>query len=304
MSGLTYPLIAYGAADDISGAGYTTTGTLGALTAVTDPFGGTSAYTINDTDAGVQSCRIKSGIVISDTVATVKVCWKAGTSAGFVVVLRDTTASAVRIQDNGTQSGGVPTHNMITGTNYSDISLSNGWYAFRYRTTAIVSGNSHRLELYGTDNNSAHTGSSLWYVRSFCLLDLLGVPKSFSRPRQGYEAAVSPSGTRDAWSYGFEEVLQARTSWVPSATRDTPVSVSGWYGANESAGINSGVKAMLESGWGMNLLRYAPDRTACTTYQDAYLTQPTMQWTPELEGSGERAFTMELTSPSSVFTGL
>lgn len=299
----TFPLFAWGTADDISGAGYTTTGTLGALTAVTDPFGGTSAYTINDTDAGAQSARLKSGIILTGSDATLTVCWKAGTSAGYVIVLRDTTAGSVRIQDNGTQSAGVPTQNMATGTGYTPVPLGNSWYCFRYRSSAIVSGNTHRLELYGTANVAANTGSSLWYVRPMALVDYLIDPVSGARPRIGYEALETPGGARDAWSYGDEEFLQGRVPYIPDYPRDFPVSVSGWYGQAESAGVNSSVKAMLSAGWRMDTVRFVPDRSVCTTYVDSYLTQPKQDFQPTREKSGDRTFQLELTSPSTVFTG-
>jgi hypothetical protein len=232
---------------------------------------------------------------------------KAGTATASLCQLRDNTTATYKIITTISWSGAVGTFACTTGTLVGQWDAGSGWYGALVSAT-WTSGNVPRIELYGASATVAATGTTTWYLRNAVLLDILGMPKSFSRPRTGYEAATSPSGTRDAWSYGNEEVLQARTSWIPTSARVTPQLVSGWYGAADTAGVscgvNCGVKAMMEAGWAQGLLRYAADRTAPTTYVDAYLTQPGMQWAPELEGSADRAFQMELVSPSSVFRGL
>jgi hypothetical protein len=89
--------------------------------------------------------------------------------------------------------------------------------------------------------------------------------------------------------------------WVPTIPRSTPAIVSGWYGENESTGVNCGVKAMLKAGRDKNSLRFVPDRSVCTTYMDSYLVDP-MNGAPDLEPNWDRTFPMTLRG-STVYTG-
>jgi hypothetical protein len=304
MPSQTLPLVAWGTADDLSA--YTQSGTCGVTPSVTDPFGGTGAYTLNDTDAANISARLKSGIVtgLQIPIAVIGVFIKAGTSAESFIRFWDTTDPGTRIQMDIAWSGGVPTVTASTGTMVGTIPVGNGWY-FTLAYGNIQRGNSHQLELRpATQGGVTATGTCTFYVRNTILPDLLGAPKGFSRPAHGYEVVTAPSGVRDAWKIkASDEVLQGRVAWVPTSPRSFPQIVSGWDGQNESVGVNCGVKAMLEAGWDMNLLRYVPDRSACTTYTDAYLTLPGAEWTPDLEGNADRAFAFELVS-ATPFTGV
>lgn len=299
---LILPVVAWGTASDISAAPWTSSGTGSATAGQADPFGGTGAVLLNDTDGAVQFARLYSGVVLTSPTVNLCVCWKADTSTGYTVILRDTTASAIRIQDNGTQSGGVPTQSMVTGTGATIVALGGGWYALRYTATNIVAGNTHRLELYPCANSAAATGTSVFYVRSMVLMDYLDGSVSWSEPREGSAQAQSAGGTEDAWTIGTDEHLRATVRWIPDYQQDTPVAVSGWYGTNEGPGLNMGLKEMLEQGRDKAVLTFVPDRSACSANNvSAYLVEP-MRGAPELEANWTRKFTMELRA-STVFVG-
>lgn len=298
-------LVAWGTADDISGASYSNIGTVSVTSGVTDPFGGTGAYTLNDTDGAAISGRRHALFTVGSTSLVFAFCVKQGTSSQFRVDISDSTAGAGRNTIIGAWSGGVPAVTDSVGTilTPSGIALGNGWYLV-ISTATTVSGNSHRFDLYPASTNTAATGTTSFYVRNVVLLDLIGSPKAYSEPAQGYEVAIAPSGTRDAWKVKApDECLAGRVSWVPTAPRSFPQIVSGWDGANESTAVNCGVKAMLEAGWDMNLLRFVPDRSTCTAYNDAYLVEPAQGWQPELEGNADRAFAFKLVS-ATPFTGI
>lgn len=305
----TFAGLAWGTADDLN-AGYTTVaGAVTVTSGITDPFGGTSAYTLNDTDGVSQSGRGKAGLVLTGSTAVVGVCWKAGTSAGYIVILRDTTASAVRIQDNGTQSGGVPTQAGVVGTAIGAIPMGNGWYLLLY-TGAITSGNTHRLEVYPTPNVGSATGTSSFYVRNIVALDVIDFAKSFKRPKPGYRATVAPSGVREVWSYGNDPVFKGTARWLPAAARSNAASVlvpqvvSGWYGENEATGINCGLLAALAAGWDMQVMTFAPDISACATNYSGYLTQPGENFEPDLESSGDYQVPLEFVGTGNIIPGI
>lgn len=293
----TYPLIAWGTADDLST--YTNINTCSVTGGQTDPFGGTSAYLLNDASGAEVRYVRTAATALTGTQVPVDVFVKAGTSTFSLFQLYDTTAAATRLTMLFVPNGGNPYLTAGVGTALSLVSVGGGWYLARSLSTTIVSGNSHRLELYPTDNNIASTGTVTYYVRNHVLLDVPSAYRRYARVRGGYETAVTPAGARDSWSYGDEWVRSARQSWVPATARDTPVSVSGFVGANELTGVNCGVEAMLRTGWDLQTMRWVPDRSACTVYQDVYLTAPGQDWQPQAEGNGDSAFDLELVSASA-----
>lgn len=293
----TYPLIAWGTAADIST--YTQVGTCSVTGGQADPFGGTGAYLLNDSSAAAVGYRHSAATAITGGAIPVEVFAKAGTSPYVTVRLYDTTAAAVRCWVMLVWNGGNPYTQAFNGAALAPVAVGGGYYLIRGLSDAIVSGNSHRLELWATDNNVSTTGTVTYYVRNHVLLDVPSQYRRFARPMGGYETAVTPAGSRDSWSYGDEWVRSARQSWVPATARETPVSVSGWGGANELTGVNCGVEAMLRAGWDMQAMRWVPDRATCTTYQDLYLTAPGRDWRPDAEGNGDTAFDLELVTASA-----
>lgn len=309
-----YPLMAWGTADDISASPWgNLVGTPTVTGSQTDPFGGTSAYKIDDANAGANEARSRSvGALTSGPVGTgftgsIIVCVKGDTAAGFRIFLTDTSAgNTTRISLEGTVSGGVPSVTASTGiaVTPAGVALGGSWYAFLATSTALgmVSGNTHRLELYATASGAANTGATIFYSRPMVLLDYLDNAVAYSVPREGSEQVQAPSGVEDAWTIGTDEMLRCMVRAVPADPRASPAIVSGWYGESESSGVNAGVKAMLKAGRDKQVMRFVPDRSSSTTYMDSYLVEP-MGDAPTIDTNpGDRAFPLALRG-STVYAG-
>lgn len=296
---LRYPLIAWGTADDLSA--YDQFGTCGVTGSVTDPFGGSGAFTLDDTDGANTAYRYKGALVFTQSLATIGVFAKAGIGTQSIIRLFDDTAGAAAIRLDLAWSGGVPTVTLTTGTLGVAIACGGGWY-FIIGAGGVARGNSHSLELRPATTNAAATGTTSFYVQNMVLLDYLDTAVAYDQPREGSEQVQSPSGVEDAWTVGTDEMLKCNVKAVPADPRSTPAIVSGWYGTNESTGVNCGVKAMLKQGRDKQVLRFVPDRSVCTTYMDSYLVEP-MSEAPGVDTNpGDRTFPMTLRG-SSVYTG-
>lgn len=306
MLSLTYPVIAWGAADVLTApGGYTLLGSTTSVVGATDPYNGTTAYTCTDNDAGAESAVYKSFTCLT-TQALVTFLIRAGSAAASTLRLYDNTSGVDRYRVNITWSGGVPTISSTTNgtTLYGPIALGLSWYLIVGEGTAGSLGHTCFYLINPAGATASNTGSMLWYVRNFVLLDLYDHPHFFTRPRQGYEAASAPSGTRDAWTFGNEYVLRATARWIPDRPRATPVAVSGMDGLNETAGVDCGVRAMMKAGWNMEALIHSGDRTLIANpVASAYMTQPGPDWDIELEGSGESTVPFEFVSATAPFYG-
>lgn len=303
MALTTYPMLAWGSPDDLSA--YTTgSGTPTVTSSVTDPFGGTGAYTIDDNDAGGVENKYKAVTFTANGTQQLVTCAKAGTATTSHVGVFDNTAGAFRAVLALAWSGGVPTATIASGsgTVHGTVSLGSSWYAILWSADSVVAANTNRIYYYGATSSSATTGTTSYYVRNMVLFDLVDEIVSFPRPREGSAWAQTPSGTEDAWITGTDEVLRCRLHFIPQTPTGTPTVKSGWYGANEAAGVNCGVKAMLTAGRTKTSLLWVPSRADCTTYQTAYLAEP-MRDGVDLEPNGARAVGIELRG-SSVFTGV
>ena len=298
---LTLPLVAWGSADDLSA--YTSVGTPVVTSGITDPFGGTGAYTIDDNDAGAVEYVYKSITFASSGTVFASVFIKAGTAGTSTVVLVDNVAAVSRATLSVTWSGGVPSVAITNGsaTIHGTVSVGGGWYLLLFSADSIVAANAHRLRLYGTSTTTSDTGTTSYYVRNAVLLSYLDGATSWPEPRKGSAWAEAPSGTEDAWIVGTNWHLAGTVRHVPDSPTDTPETVSGWYGANESTGVNCGVAALLSAGRDKQALTWVKDRATCSTYVSGYLVEP-MQGKPDLEPNWRRTFPLELRS-SSVFAG-
>lgn len=303
-------LVAWGTPQDIAaGSGWASSGALTVTGGKTDPFGGTNATELNDTSGAAAQGRLwTTGVSPTRAQHNLIICIKNVSGTLSSVFFHDTLGGDTIVL-SVTWSGSVPTVVAQAGSGGTAVvtavvALGNGWYAVEANHSNWTPGHAVQVQLYPAYQGSvATTGAVQFFMQNMVLLDLLGAPKSFSRPAMGYEAVTAPSSIRDAWKVKApDEVLRGRASWIPTIARSFPQSVSGWDGVNEATGINTGVKAMLEAGWDMNVLRVATDRSQCTTYNDCYLTQPTEDWEPELEGNADRAVQVELVSQTP-FTG-
>jgi hypothetical protein len=296
----TLPLIAWGDPDAINAAPYAS----GSAPVVTggkpDPFGGTGAYEIDD-DAAVNEFRLKGlPATVAALPAWITVFAKQGTSSESTILLIDQTTATSLLRINITWSGGVPSISGLVGSLHQAIAVGNGWYLFVGLSLAVVPANTNQLRLYPTRiGTGTETGSTLFYMRNVVLLDYLSPYHAFERPRPGYARAVAPSLARDSWSYGKEYVRRFRLGWVPDQPRGTPQTlVSGWFGDNESVGVNASIQAMLAAGWDQQPLLFVPDRGACSTYWTGYLERPERDWEPAEEPNQDRAVEIELVGSS------
>ena len=302
---LTLPLIAWGSAEDLST--WSQNGTATVASGITDPFGGTGAYSVQDNDGAGFEYRYKTWVQPTSGTAWAAVFLKDDTGTGDVTLwVYDQTAAATRVIVTYSFAS-----NALTGTTlqsgggtYPDpISVGGGWFLAILGAASCVAGNTHQLRLLPGSAASNGQNTAYFYVRNVVLLDYLGEATSFPRPRRGSVWAQAASGTEDAWIVGTDEILRGRVRWVPREATTSPVLKSGWDGQNEIVGVNCGVKALLTAGRAKSALTWVPDRSACTTAQSAYLSVPEEADAVELEGNGDRAMTIELRS-TSPFVGL
>lgn len=299
---LTLPLVAWGTASDISASPWVDVSTPVVTGSVADPFGGTGAYTIDDNNAAaVEARRLPLTVASGRIVAAV--CIKAGTATVSRFGLRDDTAAAWLHSVTATWSGGVPTvaTESGTGTVYGTVSLGSGWYLALFDATGATGANDNELYLYGASGTASTTGTTSYYLRNIVLLSYLDGATSWPESRTGSAWAEAPSGTEDAWIVGTNWHLAGTVRHVPDSPTDTPEVVSGWYGLNESTGVNCGVAAFLMAGRDKQTLTWVKDRATCTTYTDGYLVEP-MRGRPDLEPNWRRQFPLELRS-TSVYAG-
>lgn len=298
---LTLPLVAWGTPDDMtSGSWSTPAGTLAAITTTTDPFGGSLAYTLNDTDGAVASRRQRNIAVTTDGVHALFVAAKAGTAAESQVIILETTGGNVRGSVTITWSG--PTFTAGSGgTFYGGVALGNSWYGGILLCAGLTVANGPAIAYRPSGATGSATGSASFYVRNIALLSYLDGATSWPEPRKGSAWAEAPSATEDAWIVGTNWHLAGTVRHVPDSPTDTPEVVSGWYGLNESTGVNCGVAALLTAGRDKQTLTWAKDRATCTTYTDGYLVEP-MRGRPDLEPNWRRQFPLELRS-TSVYAG-
>ncbi len=300
----TYPLIAWGSADDLSA--YTTgSGTPTVTGSVADPFGGTGAYTIDDNDAATGENKYKTVTFPANGTHQLAIFAKAGTATTSHVAIFDNTATAFRAVLVLAWSGGVPTATIASGsgTVHGTISVGSSWYLILWAADNIVAANTNRLYFYGATTTAGSTGTTTYYVRNVVALDYVDEAVSVARARAGSVWAQAPSGTEDAWITGTDEVLRGRLRFIPKTPTATPVVKSGWYGENESAGVNCGVKAMLKAGRAKTSLLWVADRATASTTVTCTLAQPVDQDGVELEANGDRTVAVELRG-TSVFPGV
>jgi hypothetical protein len=306
---LGFPVIAWGAADDISGAGWSSIGTPVSTPGQTDPFGGTGAVLVNDTDA-IGQARNKA-FVPRDSVVTIPLVVRQGTATNGGWACYDATsggANTVFIDLTG-WSGGVPT--IVIGvklgamsvTLSSLVSLGGGWYLVLATFTGVVVGNNHLFYCYPSVNSAggaALTGSTYFYVRNLVLLDVPQDPVAWDEPRPGSERQRGPDGGVATWVAGRDYRFKGNLPWVPPVPRSSPAVVSGYQGLSESIGIGCGVAAMLKAGQEAQDLTFVPDRSDCTTLITSELVGP---WDDALGGDlhADRSFLLELRNTTTPY---
>ncbi|HKV74588.1 MAG TPA: hypothetical protein VJN95_08715 [Gemmatimonadales bacterium] len=300
----TSPLVAFGTADDPTASPWTSSGTLTVTGGQIDPFGGTGAVLLTDTSAVAISGR-RRNVTVTGTTPLIIAFVRNNNSAKSRLFLFDSTASVHRGQLDINWSGATLTSlGSVSGAvPVSAIAVGAGWYFVRYYGTGAVPGNTHFLQADPASTNVAATDSAYFYFRSAVIFDQqFDDALADELPRAGADWGQAPSGVEDAWLYGQDQVLSGTLRHIPPADSAGP-HCSGWYGSGDDTMINVGVQAMLRAGRDKQSLRWVPDRTVCTTYQDSYLVEPMTQRIG-LEGNGSPNRRIPITlRGSAVFAG-
>lgn len=295
MSRGTSPLVCYGSAADLST--WSQQGTCAVASGIADPFGGTGAYSLTDNDGGAFEYRYTTWTESAGGTPLVAVFAKDDNGSGDLgIAIYDQTATTMRHWVTYSFFGNAYTGHLVesgSGTVYTPISVGSNWFLILLGAASCVAGNVHQLQLRPGAGAVGATVTSYFYVRNVVLLDPLDTLKAYREPRDGSEVRQGPSGTEEAWTVGTDYYLSGQMRHIPADVRDFPSLVSGWRGANEAAGINCSVDAMLTQGRDKQTLRFVPDRSAASTYRDSYLVEP-MRGEPDYEEGGSLDFTAPL----------
>ena len=310
MSGLGgSPMMLWGSVDPVAASPWGSTG--GSLTATgsqADPFGGTSAVSLNDTDAAGQSYRYRAATISQNGSPLIGWFLKQGTSTLNILDVYDNTASVARHQVNVSWSGGTPTLSTRAGagTLYTPISVGASFWYVRFTADGVLAANVNRIRIFPA-NNSSDTGTVIVYRRSAALLnDAIDNVVNDEDPLEGSEWVEAPSGVLDGWYMGTKYQLALDVGFIPPTDVSTPFNVSGWDGLGEDIGVNCGMAAMLRAGRKRLTLRWVPDRTAVSAYSDCQMLEPMQGGVePERNNGLQRRFRMKLlttTAPFAHFT--
>jgi hypothetical protein len=294
---LTYPMIGWGTADDISA--YSQVGTATVTSAITDPFGGTLAYLVDDNDAAAVEYRYKLISQTADSTARVLFFAKAGTATITDIDILDNTAAATRCRVRLTWTAGVPAATLATGsgTIFTPILTNNGWYAIRFTADGVIAANANRLRLFGASATAASVGNTNYYVRNVVFLHYPDKVNPWAEPRGASAQAQSIAGTEDAWTVGTDFRLDFDGCWIPPTDLDDPA-ITGYAGRNESPGINCGIEAFIKAARDKNVLALVKDRTnPTTTALNSYLASP-MAGAPALEPNAFQRYALSFRAAS------
>jgi hypothetical protein len=296
---LNLPLVAWGAAEAIASAPWTSINTPIVTAGQIDPFGGTDAVLVEDDNAGASEARVRSVGLLPTGRATVFPMFRAGTATASDFILLETATLTTKLQIRATWSGGVATVSIVTGganaTLHGGVALGAGWYGALTSIVGLNAAQAHEIRCYGAIPGGTAVGSTYWYLRNCVLLDTpSGPPTAWSQPRDESARTRGPDGGRISILKGRDYRFRGLIPGVPSYARSLPTPLSGWEGLNESIGVNCGVAKMLEAGQAGNPLLWVPDRSLCTSYISSELVAPWQGDVPTTRRNGDRGIALEL----------
>lgn len=147
--------------DDQDLTTFSTTGTPTVTGGQSDPAGGTDAFLVEDDDGGsVESIREVVSFT-GDALKAVAVHLKEGTSppaSGTMVLLRDTTAGANRLDATVTWANGGPAVSMTDGVHLATLEYTDGWYRLLFQTESVTAANGNQFQLHPA-GTTAETGT-------------------------------------------------------------------------------------------------------------------------------------------------
>ena len=148
----------------IGGANWTNYATAPTMTSATDPLGGSTATTLDDTDGAGFSGRTQNFTVTAGGYSA-SAYVKAGTADGFSIWAIG-SVDGVLLQDSLTWAAGVP-----TGTGWTAISVGGGYYRVSKSFTAVAATQTLNIYLLPCRSIASLTGSTTFWgvdVRRSC----------------------------------------------------------------------------------------------------------------------------------------
>lgn len=287
------PLIAFADPENIaSGTGWASLGTPVVTSSVSDPFGGTGAYTIDDDNGAAVEGRTGPDFQPGTTdPVPLALFIKQGTASVSEFIIRDITGAVNRAEFSVTWSGPTLALESGSGAAVDLIALYDDWYLALVTFTPTVATNNHELRLLGATNTAAATGSTSYYVRNVLVMEPLDRAGAFPKPRQGTEFLQTDGGVEDAWITGYDWTLKGTVRWIPAEFQPTHRVLSGWNGDGVFTGVGVGWEYFLTShAWEKQTFLWVPDRANSNLNVSSYLVEPITA-----EPLPEQDFTRQLT---------
>lgn len=298
---LVFPGIAWGTPEDISASPWVDLVTPTVAGSISDPFGGTSAYSIEDSDAGAIEGRglpVGTAFTAGDWFA---LFIKENTADKLVAVqIRDTDLGADRYQVRWQFTSGVLAFQSViagSGAYVGPIDVGGGWYLIAMRADSYVAGNATTVYLSPAANGTSDTGTTNFYVRKMITLGLVGEVVAYDQPGPGYEEARNDAGVEDAWVPSTVERIDMAVTHIPKGWGGTPYNIGGYDGVSTYA---SSFRTMLRAGRDKQDLLFIPDLSDCTDYVTSKLADP-LTGAPSLSPDGLRQIRLSLRNVGSPY---
>jgi hypothetical protein len=145
---------------------WSVTGTPILTSGQSDPFGGTSAYLIEDNDGASNETVFSAPPFVGDATKTVSLFLKQGTAAQSAMNLRDDTAgSIIRHQVLVVWTAGVPALQTVSGAGklFTPEKWANGWYRCAFSADGVIAANTNNLYLYPAGPTGSATGTTYFF---------------------------------------------------------------------------------------------------------------------------------------------
>ena len=164
--GVTYRTTALGRAytnlvssDDFD-AGWDDSDTCPVTSGVSDPMGGTGAYTLTDNNAAAAASRMRTVAFTGNGVKSGSVTYRQRTGTQQTLGIWDATAADFKWQVQVTWSaGGVPTVTPVVGLALLTVPAGFGYYTTFFQTAAITAASTNRARVYPDSAAVAAVGS-------------------------------------------------------------------------------------------------------------------------------------------------
>lgn len=278
-----YPLLLWGTAQDFD-TDWTAVNSCGVTASITDVFGETNGYTLNDASSGALR-YVKRNLSIGARVTAFPLWFIVdtgnSTTGDGLISVYDTDATTHIRTCKVHISGGVVTLVGVTGSATYDlaIAIGSGFYLCRVYVSGIDPLNTNEIWIAPaatTVSDATSEGTLTIMMRSVVTF---GRPwediKAWGTPRRGSRQRTISTGIRDSWRLGKDYFLMGGARRLYPTEQAGNEAGSGWDGADSMSGVDCGIEAMREAGFDSQTIRFVPDRTAAATFYDCYLESAT-----------------------------